>query len=227
MSTSHEISQQLRAAVAFERTALKAEADGEKQYEMKMKSAGASAFAAFKLALADAPEYKGRRIDDAAVRRIYQSTKPRAWWDKHLQSAKQDREWGKRLIQWHLDPDGAKARHVGTRLRVANYRKLQGKPGAQGVRTPQARAGGSAPVTAPATPRTSEMREIARAATTTALAHRELPDNEASLQGVRTADLLNECERIRRAVVNVKPGERAEVLDILRTTAGEVERYVS
>jgi len=227
MSTSHEISQQLRAAAAFERTALKAEADGEKQYEMKMKSAGASAFAAFKLALADAPEYKGRRIDDAAVRRIYQSTKPRAWWDKHLQSAKQDREWGKRLIQWHLDPDGAKARHVGTRLRVANYRKLQGKPGTQGVRTPQARAGGSAPVTAPATPRTSEMREIARAATTTALAHRELAEHSGNEAGVTAIELSAQVSRIKRAVEHVKPEDRHEVFDILRTTAGEVERYVS
>lgn len=216
----HEISLALRTAAGHERAAHAAEVAGTKQYEMKMISAGASAYSAFVLAIKAAPEYQGRKIDDAAIRRIYSSTKARPWWDAHLKAVRiegepADREWGKRLIQWHLDPAAAKARRAKRVLRLANYRKTQEKTPARGVRrTPQAAA-----------PSTAEMRTVARAAQETALAGRELPPVEAD--GVpELGDLLREVNRMSSAAHRVAPTDRAVVLDILIVTAREVERYV-
>jgi hypothetical protein len=126
--TNHEINLALRTAAGHERAAREAEEQGAKTYEMKMISAGASAYAGFVLAIKAAPEYQGRKIDDAAIQRIYQSTKPRPWWDKHLAAVKVEgkpatREWGARVIQWHLDPDAAKARRAARMLEKANARK--------------------------------------------------------------------------------------------------------
>jgi len=219
-TASHEINLALRTAAGHERAAHAAEAGGMKQYEMKMVSAGAAAYGAFVLAIKAAPEYQGRKIDDAAIRRIYSSTKARPWWDAHLKAVKvegepAEREWGKRLIQWHIDPEAAKARRAKLTLRLANYRKAQEKSPTRGVRTPQAAA-----------PSTAEMRTVARASEETALAGRELPRITAEAWP-SLEDLLGEVNRISAAVRKAPETQREALLDILRTTAREVERYVS
>ena len=223
MSTVHDINLALRTAAGHERAAHAAESGGMRAYEMKMASAGASAYGAFVLAIKAAPEYQGRRIDDAAIRRIYSSTKPRPWWDTHLKSVKvegkpADREWGKRLIQWHIDPDAARARRAhSTARRLANHVKTQKKTDARGgQRPPQVR-------TAP--PSTAEMRVVANAAQSTALAGRELPQVEEDA-GPKWQELLDELQRITLAARRITREHFGPVLDILRTTAREVERYV-
>lgn len=224
--TKHEIQLALRIAAGHENAARKAEESGAKQYEMKMKSAGASAYSAFSLAIKSAPEYAGRKIDDAAIRRIYSSTKPRPWWDKHLAGVKvegkpADREWAKRVIQWHIDPAAAASRRaLATVRRLANHRKAKENPAARGGRPPQVRPGGGAPSTA-------EMRGIASAATTTALAGRPEPTLYEATRPTELAALQGEAYRILRALPKVKAAERDAVLEILRTTAREVEEYVS
>ena len=187
-----------------------------------MASAGASAYGAFMLAIKAAPEYQGRKIDDAAIRRIYSSTKPRPWWDSHLKAVKvegkpADREWGKRLIQWHIDPEAARARRAhSTARRLANHVKTQKKAEARGGRPPQVRA---------AAPSTAEMRVVAQASQETALAGRELPQVEEDA-GPRWQELLDELQRITLAARRITREHFGPVLDILRTTAAEVERYV-
>jgi hypothetical protein len=225
MSTvAHEINLALRTAAGHERTAYAAEVTGQKQYAMKMASAGASAYSAFVLAIKAAPEYQGRKIDDAAIRRIYKSTRVRPWWDVHLRAVKiegkpADREWGKRLIQWHLDPMAAQARHVKANVRrVANHVKTRAKAEAWGEqRSPQARD---------VAPNTAEMRTVARALQETALAGWESPETVVDAAGPVLEDLLGEVNRISAAVRRVGAIDRSTVLDILRTTAREVERYV-
>lgn len=221
--SAQEISLALRTAAGHERAAHAAEAAGTKQYEMKMISAGASAYSAFVLAIKAAPEYQGRKIDDAAIRRIYSSTKARPWWDAHLKAVRvegepADREWGKRLIQWHIDPEAAKARRAhSTARRLANHAKTQKKADTRGGRCPP-QAGASAPSTA-------EMRTVARASQETALAGRELPPVLRDASPV-LGDLLREVNRLSSAAHRVAPADRAAVLDILIVTAREVERYV-
>jgi len=220
--SAHEINLALRTAAGHERAAHAADAAGTKTYEMKMASAGASAYGAFMLAIKAAPEYQGRKIDDAAIRRIYSSTKPRPWWDSHLKAVKvegkpADREWGKRLIQWHIDPEAAKARRAhSTARRLANHAKTQKKAETRGGRPPQVRA---------AAPSTAEMRVVAQASQETALAGRELPQVEEDA-GPRWQELLDELQRITLAARRITREHFGPVLDILRTTAAEVERYV-
>jgi len=222
-NASHEINLALRTAAGHERAAHAAEAGGIKQYEMKMVSAGASAYSAFVLAIKAAPEYQGRKIDDAAIRRIYSSTKARPWWDAHLKAVKvdgepADREWGKRIIQWHIDPEAAKARRAQSNVRrLANLAKSKAKAGSRG---------GSVPPQARATaPSTAEMRAVARASQETALAGHELPPT-ARDASPELGDLLREVNRLSIAARRVSPADRAVVLDILIVTAREVERYV-
>lgn len=223
--SAHEINLALRTAAGHERAAHAAEVSGAKQYEMKMKSAGASVYQAFVLAARAAPEHQGRKIDDAAIRRLYQSTKPRPWWDAHLKTVKvegktADREWGARLIQWHLDPAAAMARHAQRRLQQATaQRRLR-------AQRPAPTRGMTHPTrSAPVAPSTAQMRAVSNAATETAVAFRGLP-----LAGVPplsvTDDLLDVMLRIRRAIQKVKNEDVEAVADILRTTAREVERYI-
>jgi hypothetical protein len=219
--TNHEINLALRTAAGHERAAREAEEQGAKTYEMKMISAGASAYAGFVLAIKAAPEYQGRKIDDAAIQRIYQSTKPRPWWDKHLAAVKVEgkpatREWGARVIQWHLDPDAAKARRAKAALRVASAHKAlkeKANRATHGVRTPQAKV-----------PTTTEVLAHAAAVTKALQPARELP--RAAAEAVTLEDLLGDVSRINSTVRKVKAEDRAAVQDILRVTAREIERYV-
>jgi hypothetical protein len=122
-----DIQRLLREAAANEVAA----ARHEDRYEAQLKAAGANVYHAFAIALRASPEFSGRQIDDKAIARIYTSPKPRPWWDKHLATVRVDgkpatREWGKRLIQWHLDPEAAQARRAQhTIALVAGRKKLQ------------------------------------------------------------------------------------------------------
>lgn len=164
---SVEIRNALHLAAGHERTAYRVEKEAQDKFTDKMKSAGYSAFEAFSLAARDA--HPGRKIDDAALLRLYKSTTPRPWWDAHLRELKlhdgrtADREWGNRIIQWHTDPDAAQARRVRHTLREATQRKAVKAKSAYGARAPQAE------------PASAELRTLHKAAQTAALAGRDSP----------------------------------------------------
>ena len=143
MTPSAEIHQVIRQALAHERAA----ASHEDKYEQQMRSAGASMFAAFTAAMRACDEFRGRQISDRTILNVYQSPKPRPWWDKELIAAgvkvkdgKADRERAARLIQWHVDPEGAKARRAKHALAAAAARKRlsdQRTTSAHGERAPR------------------------------------------------------------------------------------------
>ena len=114
---------------------------------------------------------------------------------------------------WELscDPTGATLTLEFSAL--ANHRKAKAAPvSSRGGHPPQA------------APSTAAMREVANAATT-AIEHRpELARDPAGT--VAPSVLFEQCERIRRAAMKAGVENRAEVLEILTTTAGEIERYV-
>jgi hypothetical protein len=138
-----DLQQAIRAALAHERAA----GSHEDKYEQQMRSAGASMYAAFTAALRACEEYRGRQITERAILRIYQSPKPRPWWDQELAAAgvkkddgRADRERAARLIQWHVDPDGARARRAKHVLASASARKKltdQRSAAARGSRAPR------------------------------------------------------------------------------------------
>lgn len=220
------IQQAIRQATAHEDAASR----HEDKYEQQMKSAGASMYQAFTLALAAAPEFQGRRLDEKAILRIYQSTRPRQWWDAELVAArllagpaggqKADRERAKRLIQWHVDPAGAASRRAQHALKEAARRKsLNAKSNAraQGAREHPK----------------SEAREAHHAAKVTAAAqdaavgHRGLDADLKQMMDVPLDDLLREASRISSDVKKVRVEHRGAVRDILITAAREVEEYIA
>jgi hypothetical protein len=154
--TTHQINLALRTAAGHARAANDVLANAEGAYEMKMKSAGASVWEAWALAVRAQPEFHGRKLDDKALVRIYESTKPRPWWDKHLSAVKfagkpVNREWAKRTLQWHTDPNAARARRAkDAAVSAARYKRVTT---AQGRQRPQAGA-----------PTTAEMKEVAATA---------------------------------------------------------------
>lgn len=158
---SHQINLALRTAAGHARAARDVEVQADKTYEMKMKSAGAAVYEAWGLAVRSQPEYRGRKIDDKALRRIYESTKARPWWDRCLAAVKVEgkpatRDWAKRTMQWHLDPDAARARRAQGHVRSAAHHKRLKKMAEAGAnpwgdRTPQA------------APTTAEMRKVGMA----------------------------------------------------------------
>lgn len=224
MSAS-QIHQLIRAAAAHEDAAGR----HEDKYEQQMKSAGASMYEAFVLALRGAEEFRGRQIDDKAILRIYQSTRPRPWWDEHLKAVgllaapgRADRERATRMIQWHVDVNAAKGRRAEHALRLVAQRKKEAR---QGVGKTHGAREHHKP---------SQAREAVHAAKVTAAAqdaavgHRGLDD--AGLKVMMDCpldDVLGEFNRISYAIRKVKPADRAVVKDILCTTAREVERYIA
>lgn len=218
MSQANDILQHIRQAAAHETAATR----HEDRYEQQMKSAGASMYQAFSIALRASEQFQGRKIDDKAVLRIYQSTAPRKWWDAHLAAAKYpSRDEAKRLIQWHVDPAGAQARRAQHVLSVvASRKKLEKQRGAE--------TRGSTLTPKPVREAAHSAR-ITEANVTAALAGRELSQKEALLGTENAAatveDLLGELNRLSAAVRRVKAGERDAVLEILRVTAREVERH--
>lgn len=218
--------QHIRQATAHEEAANK----HEDRYEMQMKSAGASMFAAFKLALAAAPEYQGRKIDDKAIERIYQSTKPRPWWDSALKAGgvketagKPPRKRAAALIQWHLDPISAAGTYGAVKvMQAAAQKRLRAQRAAQ-----------TRPVTsrAKAAPSTAAMRDLHVAGQVAAAGGRSLQVVAGGKKGEGNAaassleELLAEVNRIQSAVRKVKPDDRAAVFEILRVTAREIEEH--
>jgi hypothetical protein len=223
MSASNDILQHIRQAQAHADAAIR----HEDRYGQQMRAAGASMYQAFTLALKGADEYRGRKLDEKAILRLYKSTTPRPWWDAHLCTAKlvdasgrADRDKAKRLIQWHVDPDGAQERRAQAAMRaLASKKRLSDQKVAQ-------TQGAMRPKSAPAREAVHSAR-ITEANTTAALGGRELeagPVHAAS--AVSMEDLLGELNRISAAVRRVKAGERDAVLEILRVTAREVEGHV-
>ena len=226
MTPAQEIQLNLRTAAGHERAAQDAEAEGTRKYEMKMISAGAAAYGAFALALKAAPDYQGRKIDDKAIRRIYESTKPRPWWDEHLARVKVNgatatREWGKRLIQWHIDPEAAKARHARRLADDTARRKVlkeKEERRARGPRSPQVHA---------APPTRREVDKVVTAAASTALAGRELPRLEHTEAHATREDCLGEVNRIKSAVGKLKDAAQFDAaVELLKAAAREIERIV-
>lgn len=196
-----EIHQAIRAALGHERAA----AGHEDKYEQQMRSAGASMYAAFALAAKSQPEYQGRKLDEKAIARLYKGTAPRKWWDEHLAAAKvvdgkgkADRDRAKRLIQWHVDPDGAAARRVQRAQQKVSQRR-QSVSAARGPRV------------APESHVTPVMQQLAAAG--------EAPT-------VTLEDLLGEVSRLQSAARKVEEAHRADALEAVKNAAREVERYV-
>lgn len=224
--THHEIQLALRTAAGHERAAREAEESAAKTYEMKMKSAGASAYAAFVLAAKAAPEYQGRKLDEKAIARIYQSTKARPWWDQHLAKVKVSgapatREWSNRVIQWHVDPEAAVARRA-RRLAddTARRKSLKERKNsvAHGPRGPQARSA----------PSTATMRKMAEAGAAVAAPDpRTLPSLEKALAsvGATAQDCMGEINRIKVAVARLsEPAQFNEAVELLKAVARDVEK---
>ncbi|MBF6571701.1 MAG: hypothetical protein IVW54_22910 [Candidatus Binataceae bacterium] len=203
--SGHDIVSHIRQAVAHERAA----AGHEDKYENQMKAAGASMYAAFVAAVRSSDEHKGRKIDDKAILRLYKSTAPRPWWDAALLAArvtttagKADREHSKRLIQWHVDLDGARQRRAQHALRVVSGRKSLSKQGTTATQGARVRP----------EPTTAEVRTLTAT-----------PDSAGE---VRLEDLLGEVSRLQLAAKRVEPAHRAEALEVLKVSARQIERYV-
>lgn len=212
--TTHQINLALRTAAGHARAAADVLASADKSYEMKMKSAGASVWEAWALAVRSQPEFEGRKIDDKALVRIYESTRPRPWWDKHLSTVKVEgkpanREWAKRTMQWHTDPDAARARRAkDAALSAANYQKRKEKVEAQGRHSrPQA------------APTTAEMREFMETGIPREVVAAVADDTKKA--GDEVERLL---ERVRRAAHRLATAEQlAEGEAILRLTVEGLE----
>jgi hypothetical protein len=219
MSAANDILQHIRQAAAHETAATR----HEDRYEQQMKSAGASMYQAFCIALRASEQFHGRKIDDKAVLRIYQSTAPRKWWDEHLKAAKYpSRDEAKRLIQWHVDPAGAQARRAQHVLSVvASRKKLEKQRGAE--------TRGSTLTPKPAMSEAKHAERITEGNVKAALAGRELPravaEEEHAAPVATREDLLGEVNRISAAVRKVRELQRDAVLEILRVTAREIERF--
>lgn len=229
MSQHTDIIRQIREAAAFEGTAGKY----DDRYEQTMKSAGASMYAAFATALRAQSEYQGRQIDERAVQRIYQSPKPRPWWDVMLLEAGYRKDGTPKsrmggaadLIQWHLDPvKAAKARgkHILTDATRRERLEKQGVKESRKARASQV-----------AQPKSATIAEQAKGSAAGGLGGlrksangKGAPELTAEERAVSVEDLLGEVNRIGSAVRKVKADARLSVLEVLRVTAREIEGYV-
>jgi hypothetical protein len=186
---------------------------------MKMKSAGAAVYEAWGLAVRSQPEYQGRKIDDKALERIYSGTTARPWWDKHLAAVKvdgkpADREWAKRTLQWHLDPDAAKERALRT---VARSQATRRRVKEAAERRP---AGNSGRTSAPST---KEVREVGKAAELGSYGSGPIPAAPTPVKASRNA-AINLIERARAAVLRLSdPIALAEAEDLIRNLVDQLE----
>lgn len=204
---SPEVLQHIRHAAAAERAA----GGHEDKYANQMKSAGAAMYAAFKAAILEQPDWKGRKLGEHVIQRVYESSKPRPWWDAYLKEAKFTDEKGeakrddaKRLIQWHIDPTGAQTRRAQRQLQqAAAQKRLREK------RRQQSSQG----MTSSPEPSTETMRAIGS------------PGSDEAAD-VSLEDLLGEVNRLQSAAKKVEVGHRAEALLAVREAARQVERYV-
>jgi hypothetical protein len=217
VTKAHDIQQHIRQAAASEVAAGR----HEDRYAAQMKSAGASMYAGFCLALRASDEFQGRKIDDKAILRLYQSTKPRPWWDEHLKAAKfvdskghANRHAATRLIQWHVDPGAAEARHAQGKVQQLVAQKKLAKQ-----RTTAARGMNSHEPTA------REAQVLVQSAANSAHAGRELPPTEAP--ETTAEDLMGELNRLISSARKVKAGERTAVFEIVRAAARDIERYIA
>lgn len=226
MSAATSITQSIRAAAAHEAAAGR----HDERYEQQMKAAGASMYAAFCAALRAAPEFQGRQISDRTVLNIYQSPKPRPWWDKELAAARliakdgktADRERAARLIQWHVDPAGAAARRAKHALTLAAGRKRlekQGSGPAHGSRAPRAAAPSRAQadrVTAAAHERAHAGRDLAMSATTE-------EGNAAGLREAGRAEVLALLGRLQSKARRAPVTALADAVDVLEAVERDLD----
>lgn len=218
MSAHAEITNGIRSALASEEAAGR----HEDRYDAQMKSAGASMYAAFSVALRASDEFQGRKIDDKAILRVYGSNKPRPWWDHHLKEAKAvtskgaaDRDRAKRLIQWHIDPAAALERRAkGQIQQLASQKRLNRQ------RNSDSRGMNSRP----SEPTAREARIVVEAAANAAHAGRELPGPDEPV--VTLEDLLGESSRINSAVRKILAANRGSAMTILRQCARQLELHV-
>jgi hypothetical protein len=210
---NHQIHLALRTAAGHARAARDVEVQADKQYEMKMKSAGAAVWEAWTLTVRALPENQGRKIDDKALVRIYESTKPRPWWDKQLATVKvdgkpADREWAKRTVQWHLDPDAARARRLQHAARLEGARRKVKESQAR-PHTPNSGR--------PSAPSSGEVRKVAKAIEGYGGGDwhdsSRVPQPENTMLGDSIARLL---ERARAAARGMNPVQLAEAETMLK-----------
>lgn len=220
-----EITQSIRAAAAHEAAATR----HDERYEQQMKSAGASMYAAFTAALRSTPEYHGRQITDRTVLNLYQSSKPRPWWDKELLAAgvqakhgQPDRERASRLIQWHVDPTAAQSRRAKHALTLAAGRKRlekQGAGAAHGARAP--RAGGSTVTRAAADRVNAAAHEGAHAGRD--LESAQGLDNAAGMRESSRAEVLALIGRLQSKARRVEVTALADAIDVLEAVERDLD----
>lgn len=218
---SHQIQLALRTAAGHARAANDVQAQADRTYEMKMKSAGAAVYEAWGLAVRAQPEYQGRKLDDKALERLYAGTTPRPWWDKHLASIKVDgkpgdRDWAKRTLQWHLDPDAARARRLQAVVRAEGHRRKVKEAGERRPNSGRTYA-----------PSTGEMKEVADASRPYAGqvvdVVVDLPLSGTERKTARNA-CINLIERARAAVFRLSdPAQLAEAEDLIRDLVDQLE----
>ncbi len=219
---NHQINLALRTAAGHARAANDVQAQADKAYEMKMKSAGAAVYEAWGLAVRAQPEYQGRKIDDKALERIYTGTTPRPWWDKHLTAVKvdgkpADREWAKRTMQWHLDPDAAKERAARHVARSEGHRRKVKEAAAR----PQ--PGNSGRTCAPSTKEVRELVEAVERGRGYGTQSGPIPAAPTPVKASRNA-AINLIERARAAVLRLSdPVALAEAEDLIRDLVDQLE----
>ena len=106
----------------------------DEKHVQQMKAAGAETFAAFVLVMKDAG--KPVPTEPAAFDKFYAYARKDAW-DAALRQMNKDREWGKRILQWHIDPAAALARRAERSLADHKRRVLESKRKNQGPRSPR------------------------------------------------------------------------------------------
>jgi hypothetical protein len=223
--TNHQINLALRTAAGHARAAQDAEAAAVKTYEMKMKSAGAAAWEAWGLAVRAQPEFQGRKIDDKALVRLYESNRPRPWWDRYLSAVKVEgkpasRDWAKRTLQWHTDPDAARARHAtGLLQQAVAQKKLReqrpsAKPGHDFTPRPHRPHENYGPTTA-------EMRKVAAAASAAPAAYGGAGASHPAAAFTDKAAVLLLLERAVRAVRAMKGAEQIAEAEALASNLVE------
>lgn len=213
------IQQYIQKAAAHEDAAGRA----DEKYLQQMKAAGAELFQAFKLVMSDAG--KPVPTDPGAFEKFYAYAR-KADWDQALAARKKDREWGKRLMQWHIDPEAAQARKaaklvIDAKARLANAARRTAKAKNQGSRTtPDSttvdRASARISEThVPRTTRTDEQRALEAPAARTAAGGAE---TRAAAKGLAK----NVLERLGRA-----PDYAVEeALDTLRAVLADLDEAI-
>ena len=195
----------------------------DQKYQQQMKAAGAELFTAFKLVMEEA----GKPVPDgpAAFERFYAYARKEPW-DEALRAQGKDREWAKRTLQWHIDPDAAMRRRAERSLADARRRKQLSDPKGkyQGPRGPRSTASDGAAAAVSEThvaraTRGDEVREVERAATSKEIRGGAALENPLP---VARGLIRNLADRVSKAPAYVLE----EAVDTLRAVLADLDEAI-